>query len=42
MAMLDVGVKIEPGSGAAAAQGYWRSHSQVAAAKGAATRSIAA
>jgi alanine-glyoxylate transaminase/serine-glyoxylate transaminase/serine-pyruvate transaminase len=24
MAMLDVGVKIEPGSGVAAAQGYWR------------------
>ena len=42
MAMLDVGVKIEPGSGAAAAQDYWRSHSNVAANKGAATRSIAA
>lgn len=27
MAMLDVGVKIEPGSGVAAAQNYWRSHS---------------
>jgi alanine-glyoxylate transaminase/serine-glyoxylate transaminase/serine-pyruvate transaminase len=27
MAMLDVGVKIEPGSGVAAAQRYWRSHS---------------
>jgi alanine-glyoxylate transaminase/serine-glyoxylate transaminase/serine-pyruvate transaminase len=26
MAMLDVGVKIEPGSGVAAAQGYWRKH----------------
>ncbi|MEP6883406.1 MAG: aminotransferase class V-fold PLP-dependent enzyme [Gammaproteobacteria bacterium] len=26
MAMLDVGVKIEPGSGVAAAQSYWRSH----------------
>ena len=26
MAMLDVGVKIEPGSGVAAAQNYWRSH----------------
>ena len=25
MAMLDVGVKIEPGSGVAAAQNYWRS-----------------
>jgi alanine-glyoxylate transaminase/serine-glyoxylate transaminase/serine-pyruvate transaminase len=27
MAMLDVGVKIEPGSGVAAAQTYWREHS---------------
>ena len=27
MALLDVGVKLEPGSGAAAAQNYWRSHS---------------
>jgi len=26
MAMLDTGVKIEPGSGVAAAQKYWRSH----------------
>jgi alanine-glyoxylate transaminase/serine-glyoxylate transaminase/serine-pyruvate transaminase len=26
MAMLDVGVKIEPGSGVAAAQKYWRSN----------------
>ncbi len=26
MAMLDVGVKVEPGSGVAAAQNYWRSH----------------
>jgi alanine-glyoxylate transaminase/serine-glyoxylate transaminase/serine-pyruvate transaminase len=26
MAMLDVGVKIEPGSGVAAAQKYWRNH----------------
>jgi alanine-glyoxylate transaminase/serine-glyoxylate transaminase/serine-pyruvate transaminase len=26
MAMLDVGVKIEPGSGVAAAQTYWRKH----------------
>jgi alanine-glyoxylate transaminase/serine-glyoxylate transaminase/serine-pyruvate transaminase len=36
MAMLDVGVKIEPGSGVAAAQSYWRKHaalSQPAAAK---------
>jgi alanine-glyoxylate transaminase / serine-glyoxylate transaminase / serine-pyruvate transaminase len=29
MAMLDVGVKIEPGSGVAAAQNYWRSNSPV-------------
>jgi alanine-glyoxylate transaminase / serine-glyoxylate transaminase / serine-pyruvate transaminase len=37
MAMLDVGVKLEPGSGVAAAQTYWRnnaiSHVKVAAAK---------
>jgi len=26
MAMLDVGVKLEPGSGVAAAQNYWRKH----------------
>jgi alanine-glyoxylate transaminase/serine-glyoxylate transaminase/serine-pyruvate transaminase len=26
MAMLDVGIKIEPGSGVAAAQRYWRTH----------------
>ena len=44
MAMLDVGVKVEPGSGAAAAQNYWRSHSHVATTKTAAspTRGIAA
>lgn len=42
MTMLDVGVKIEPGSGVAAAQNYWRNHSQVAASKDGATRSIAA
>jgi alanine-glyoxylate transaminase / serine-glyoxylate transaminase / serine-pyruvate transaminase len=30
MAMLDVGIKIEPGSGVAAAQNYWRSNSSVA------------
>jgi alanine-glyoxylate transaminase/serine-glyoxylate transaminase/serine-pyruvate transaminase len=30
MAMLDVGVKIEPGSGVAAAQNFWRGHSAVA------------
>jgi alanine-glyoxylate transaminase/serine-glyoxylate transaminase/serine-pyruvate transaminase len=29
MAMLDTGVKIEPGSGVAAAQNYWRTHSPV-------------
>src|ERR1700676_5014675 len=29
MAMLDVGAKIEPGSGVAAAQSYWRTHSSV-------------
>jgi alanine-glyoxylate transaminase/serine-glyoxylate transaminase/serine-pyruvate transaminase len=28
LAMLDVGVKIEPGSGVAAAQNYWRKHAQ--------------
>ena len=33
MSMLDVGVKLEPGSGVAAAQNYWRSHSSVIAAK---------
>jgi alanine-glyoxylate transaminase / serine-glyoxylate transaminase / serine-pyruvate transaminase len=32
MSMLDVGVKLEPGSGVAAAQSYWRSHSPVRAA----------
>jgi alanine-glyoxylate transaminase / serine-glyoxylate transaminase / serine-pyruvate transaminase len=31
LAMLDVGVKIEPGSGVAAAQNYWRNHSPVRA-----------
>ena len=29
MAMLDVGIKIEPGSGIAAAQRYWRTHDNV-------------
>ena len=29
MAMLDVGVRIEPGSGVAAAQTYWRSHDEI-------------
>jgi alanine-glyoxylate transaminase/serine-glyoxylate transaminase/serine-pyruvate transaminase len=33
MSMLDAGVKLEPGSGVAAAQSYWRSHSPVIAAK---------
>ena len=33
MAMLDVDVKIEPGSGVAAAQNYWRSNSPVAGTK---------
>jgi len=36
MAMLDVGVKIEPGSGVAAAQKYWRANSPVIVAKDAA------
>ena len=36
LAMLDVGVKIEPGSGVAAAQKYWRAHSPVIVAKDAA------
>jgi alanine-glyoxylate transaminase/serine-glyoxylate transaminase/serine-pyruvate transaminase len=26
MAMLDTGINIEPGSGVAAAQSYWRKH----------------
>jgi alanine-glyoxylate transaminase / serine-glyoxylate transaminase / serine-pyruvate transaminase len=44
MAMLDVGIKIEPGSGAAAAQKYWRSHAHAAAtaASAAKKRDIAA
>jgi alanine-glyoxylate transaminase / serine-glyoxylate transaminase / serine-pyruvate transaminase len=33
MAMLDVGVKIEPGSGVAAAQNYWRGNSPIEASK---------
>jgi alanine-glyoxylate transaminase/serine-glyoxylate transaminase/serine-pyruvate transaminase len=36
MAMLDVGVKLEPGSGVAAAQTYWRTHSNVSGSKPAA------
>jgi hypothetical protein len=35
MAMLDLGVKIEPGSGVAAAQNYWRADSSVVASKAA-------
>jgi alanine-glyoxylate transaminase / serine-glyoxylate transaminase / serine-pyruvate transaminase len=31
MTMVDVGMKVEPGSGIAAAQNYWRTHSPVAA-----------
>ena len=44
MAMLDAGVKIAPGSGVAAAQEYWRSHSPVAAinSKAAASRKVGA
>ena len=42
MAMLDAGVKVEPGSGAAAAQNYWRSHTPVAASQTPARKSIAA
>ncbi len=43
MAMRDAGMKIEPGSGAAAAQEYWHSHSPVAgAATGAAGVAAAA
>jgi alanine-glyoxylate transaminase/serine-glyoxylate transaminase/serine-pyruvate transaminase len=41
MAMLDLGVKVEPGSGAAAAQIYWREHAP-AAQKSAAKPGIAA
>jgi alanine-glyoxylate transaminase/serine-glyoxylate transaminase/serine-pyruvate transaminase len=37
MAMLDVGVKLEPGSGVAAAQNYWRGNSPVRLAKDSAT-----
>jgi alanine-glyoxylate transaminase/serine-glyoxylate transaminase/serine-pyruvate transaminase len=33
MAMLDAGAKLEPGSGVAAAQTYWRNHSHAGAAK---------
>jgi alanine-glyoxylate transaminase/serine-glyoxylate transaminase/serine-pyruvate transaminase len=33
MAMLDAGAKLEPGSGVAAAQKYWRNHSHASATK---------
>jgi alanine-glyoxylate transaminase/serine-glyoxylate transaminase/serine-pyruvate transaminase len=33
MTMQDVGIKVEPGSGIAAAQTYWRTHSPMVAAK---------
>jgi len=36
MAMLDVGAELQPGSGVAAAQNYWRTHSPVSTAKTAA------
>jgi alanine-glyoxylate transaminase/serine-glyoxylate transaminase/serine-pyruvate transaminase len=43
MAMLDVGIKVEPGSGVAAAQSYWRNHAQSASTKkDGSQRSIAA
>jgi alanine-glyoxylate transaminase/serine-glyoxylate transaminase/serine-pyruvate transaminase len=38
MAMLDVGVKIEPGSGVAAAQTYWRNNASIASNKAAAAK----
>jgi alanine-glyoxylate transaminase/serine-glyoxylate transaminase/serine-pyruvate transaminase len=37
MAMLDAGIKLEPGSGVAAAQSYWRHASQLSADKSSAT-----
>ena len=42
MALLDVGAKLEPGSGVAAAQNYWRSHSPASSAKSPAKAGIAA
>jgi alanine-glyoxylate transaminase/serine-glyoxylate transaminase/serine-pyruvate transaminase len=30
MAMLDVGIKVTPGSGVGAASNYWRSHDPIA------------
>jgi alanine-glyoxylate transaminase/serine-glyoxylate transaminase/serine-pyruvate transaminase len=38
MAMLDLGVKLEPGSGAAAAQSYWRANPPAAAGQPASTK----
>jgi alanine-glyoxylate transaminase/serine-glyoxylate transaminase/serine-pyruvate transaminase len=38
MAMLDAGAKIQAGSGVAAAQNYWRTHSPVSTAKNAAAK----
>jgi alanine-glyoxylate transaminase/serine-glyoxylate transaminase/serine-pyruvate transaminase len=42
MAMLDVGVKIEPGSGVAAAQKFWRNNALGASRAAGAKASIAA
>ena len=38
MAMLDVGVKLEPGSGVAAAQNYWRANSPAGSVKNSAAK----
>jgi alanine-glyoxylate transaminase/serine-glyoxylate transaminase/serine-pyruvate transaminase len=42
MAMLDAGVKIEPGSGVAAAQRFWRNNAAGASKAAGAKASIAA
>jgi alanine-glyoxylate transaminase/serine-glyoxylate transaminase/serine-pyruvate transaminase len=42
LAMLDAGVKIEPGSGVAAAQNYWRKHASAAQSKSGAAKGKAA
>ncbi|HEX3849268.1 MAG TPA: aminotransferase class V-fold PLP-dependent enzyme [Steroidobacteraceae bacterium] len=42
MAMLDLGFKVEPGSGAAAAQVYWREHAPAASQKSPAKPGVAA
>src|ERR1700726_261258 len=42
MAMLDTGVKIEPGSGVAAAQRFWRNNAAAASKTAGAKASIAA